>query len=956
MNGHYAVGETVFGKWKLVREIGEGSYGKVYEAHREDYGEIYKAAVKIITVPKSQSEITSARAEGMDEVSVTAYFHGFVERLAQEFALMSRLKGTANIVGYMDHDTIPHTSGVGWDIIIRMELLKPLPAYMLEHTLQRADIIRLGIDMCRALELCASQSITHRDIKPDNIFVSELGDFKLGDFGIARTMDVTTGATKAGTYKYMAPEIYNGKPYNASVDMYSLGIVLYQLLNDGRTPFLPPYPEPIRYPAPDTAIVLRMSGKPLDPPRNAGPALSAIVLRACAFEPAQRFASPAEMRQALEDLARAERDSAPAPVTPPAPARTPSVPVTPPPAPVRTPSAPVMTPPAVRPEDSSAASLRDAYVDETISAVLERNRMPRTPAPAANDAAADAFGAAEKDGTTSLWPEFSHGPAAPAPDTGADRGRSGGRERTPAAPASAERPAPRRKEKPEPAEKDRKPAAAAGRKAWAAGETVPDAPVRTPSAPAEAEQPRKEKSGVPKKAIAISAAAVALAAVGIVAAASLRSRAPAESVPEEETAQLAAEAAPEESAEETAAEPALPEGELITAADLDWSEWADSLPAEVNSSNSLMDCKLQYRSNNIVQVINGGPPGSGYRQYGDYVVISGYGKWQDANGKSVSSNAWTDVRKVTTGGGDSGWSDWSETRTTTNRSSIPANSDTSQVQIIFELTDGGTTTWGYQVKTRQIQSSVTTTQYRTRQVAFYYVSENNWTEYSDTPIPVSADKLIGYRMQYRYAPVPEGSRFAASMDNFPVYTADYAKRFRDVDDSAWYGADKSSILRTVCELGIFYPDSDMNFYPEQNVSLGQIIRAAVIINRVYGGYTGLLGENNGDYQLYADYAVEQGLIRKGEFTDLSREASRQEMAYILYNSLPAEELAPLKKIDSVTDMDMSYRYYDCALAMAEAGIINLNGQNQYRPEDTATRAEAASIIDKLVYPASRTTG
>ena len=61
MNGHYDIGELVLGDWKLVRLLGEGSYGRVYEAEREDFGVVYKAAIKIITIPQSRSEILNAQ-------------------------------------------------------------------------------------------------------------------------------------------------------------------------------------------------------------------------------------------------------------------------------------------------------------------------------------------------------------------------------------------------------------------------------------------------------------------------------------------------------------------------------------------------------------------------------------------------------------------------------------------------------------------------------------------------------------------------------------------------------------------------------------------------------------------------------------------------------------------------------------------------------------------------------
>ena len=311
MNERYKIGDKVLGSWTLVRLIGEGSFGKVFEARREDFGVSYSAAIKIITIPQSKSEIANARSEGMDDASVTAYFRSFVEDIVQEFALMSRLKGTANVVSYEDHAVISHDDGIGWDIIIRMELLTPLLDYTVDHTLTRKDVIQLGIDLCKALELCQKYNIVHRDIKPENIFLSELGDFKLGDFGIARTVEKTSGAlSKKGTYTYMAPEVYREEPYNSTVDIYSLGIVLYRLLNDNRAPFLPEYPAPITHSSRESALFKRISGAALPAPRNADGRLAEIVLKACAFRPTDRYSSPMEMRGELEAI-QYQRSEAP---------------------------------------------------------------------------------------------------------------------------------------------------------------------------------------------------------------------------------------------------------------------------------------------------------------------------------------------------------------------------------------------------------------------------------------------------------------------------------------------------------------------------------------------------------------------------------------------------------------------------------------------------------------------
>ena len=270
---------------------------------REDFGIVYKVALKVITIPQSDSEILDARAEGMDEQSIRAHFSAFAKELVQEFELMSHFKGNSNVVSYENHQVIPHADGMGWDILIQMELLAPLNRYTTEHTVTRQDVIRLGIDLCRALELCQKYNVIHRDVKPENIFVSENGDFKLGDFGIARTVEKTcSGLSKKGTYTYMAPEVYKGEAYGSTVDIYSLGIVMYRLLNGNRTPFLPSPPAYISPADRESALLRRMGGAPLPKPIHAEGRLAEIVLKACAYDAKERYSSPAQMRQELEAI------------------------------------------------------------------------------------------------------------------------------------------------------------------------------------------------------------------------------------------------------------------------------------------------------------------------------------------------------------------------------------------------------------------------------------------------------------------------------------------------------------------------------------------------------------------------------------------------------------------------------------------------------------------------------
>lgn len=306
---YYKQYEPIFGAWKIKNKLGEGNFGAVYEIEREDFGTIYHAALKTITIPKNQAELDSILDDGMDATSAESYLQQFVEKIVGEFVLMSKLKGNSHIVSYEDHQVIKHKDGIGWDILIRMELLTPMMSYMKTTSITKRDVIKLGIDMCRALELCQKYNIIHRDIKPENIFISDSGDFKLGDFGIAKEVEKTqSGLTKTGTQTYMAPEVYKGQPYGSSVDLYSLGVVLYRLLNHNRAPFMPQYPSPISYSDREKALIRRMGGHTFPIPSGVeeGCRLAEIAMKACSFNPDDRYSSPTQMREDLEAIMYSE--------------------------------------------------------------------------------------------------------------------------------------------------------------------------------------------------------------------------------------------------------------------------------------------------------------------------------------------------------------------------------------------------------------------------------------------------------------------------------------------------------------------------------------------------------------------------------------------------------------------------------------------------------------------------
>ena len=298
--------ENLWPGWETVRLIGRGSFGAVYEIERDMFGDKEKAALKVITIPQNSSDIDELYGEGYDDASITSTFKSYLKSIVAEYSLMRKMNGCSNVVNCDDVRYVQHDDGFGWDIFIKMELLTPLTK-ALGKTVTDEQAARIGADICKALVLCRKHDIIHRDIKPANIFVSENGDYKLGDFGIAKTVEKTSGGTKIGTYEYIAPEVYHDQPYGSGADIYSLGMVLYWLLNERRTPFLPLPPTLPTSSEKEQARKRRFSGEALPAPAYGSAELQRIVLKACAYDPKDRYQTADEMLHDLNALSVAEK-------------------------------------------------------------------------------------------------------------------------------------------------------------------------------------------------------------------------------------------------------------------------------------------------------------------------------------------------------------------------------------------------------------------------------------------------------------------------------------------------------------------------------------------------------------------------------------------------------------------------------------------------------------------------
>lgn len=277
------IGKTVLG-YTIKEKIGSGGFGTVYKAEKINPSGCYIRAVKHISLPTQKQYIDVLNSMGGDYAKAEDYFTALLKDIVSEIQILNNLteQGAPHVVSYFENQIDETKPPLRYDIYILMEYLTSFSDYAAKQPFMVRDVIRLGKDMLCALMVCHKNQIIHRDIKEDNIFVGKDGSFKLGDFGVSKKLNGSSRAeSMKGTPNYIAPEVYLGKEqYDKTVDLYSLGIVLYKLLNYNRNPFLPAFPAPYNSADEDQAFEKRMRGETPDAPCLADNALGKVIVKA----------------------------------------------------------------------------------------------------------------------------------------------------------------------------------------------------------------------------------------------------------------------------------------------------------------------------------------------------------------------------------------------------------------------------------------------------------------------------------------------------------------------------------------------------------------------------------------------------------------------------------------------------------------------------------------------------
>jgi hypothetical protein len=272
-------------RYEILGEAGHGSMGNVYKARDRETGEI--VALKLL-----KPEIASD--------------HAMMERFKNEL-LFARKITHKNVCRMHEFNRVGGVAYTSMEFVEGESLRSVLSRF---GGLPQRKAVDLALQICSGLKEAHAQGIVHRDLKPENIMVDAHGNVKIMDFGIARSMEAVTRLTGSmvGTPQYMAPEQVAGKPVDYRTDIYSLGLILYEMFT-GTPAFQADNP---------VAVALKHMQEEAVPPHQIDPAIPAYIertiLKCLLKDPANRFQSIAQLEQALDGSATQNLATTAAPI------------------------------------------------------------------------------------------------------------------------------------------------------------------------------------------------------------------------------------------------------------------------------------------------------------------------------------------------------------------------------------------------------------------------------------------------------------------------------------------------------------------------------------------------------------------------------------------------------------------------------------------------------------------
>lgn len=243
--------------------------------------------VKVISIPASQVQMDALLLAGAykDPADAMDYFRQQSEEIMSEAESLQKLSLLDGFLSYDAWQTVPITRHrLGYQVYLIGSFKHSLDKYVRQNAVTHLEAINLGLDLCSALSACRRFGAIYVDLKPTNIFITEQKEYKIGDLGFV-SLDALNYTVIPDKYRsvYTPPELFDPmSSLNMTVDTYAVGMILYQLFNDGQLPFKEKAPQEV-----------------LPSPVNADYELADIIMRAIHPDPFQRWNDPKDLGQAL---------------------------------------------------------------------------------------------------------------------------------------------------------------------------------------------------------------------------------------------------------------------------------------------------------------------------------------------------------------------------------------------------------------------------------------------------------------------------------------------------------------------------------------------------------------------------------------------------------------------------------------------------------------------------------
>lgn len=299
--------DPVFGNWYTEKQLGSGTDGKAFIIKRtNENNEVERSVLKIIRLSDNRSEGKSFNSIGseIEERSGNVEdLNSNIKNIVDNIEIIKKYDNGKYFVKYEECETRKSTDSKSELVLIRMEEMRSLSDLLSQFSFTLGETVRLGVSVCRSLIRCRKFGYIYPNLKPENILFDRKGVCKLGDFGsFSRLEPSKTSIAYKRTQYFMAPEFIKTGKINSTVDTYSLGLILYTLINRGRLPFTEPYPQEVAVNSLDKSKENRLAGLDFPEPSIAAGDLSVIIKKACAYNVEDRYLTPNQMLIDLENV------------------------------------------------------------------------------------------------------------------------------------------------------------------------------------------------------------------------------------------------------------------------------------------------------------------------------------------------------------------------------------------------------------------------------------------------------------------------------------------------------------------------------------------------------------------------------------------------------------------------------------------------------------------------------